>query len=45
MRIHAITDRFVIYITDDGRIVSQPISQGARDVLEWHARNVPVNDN
>lgn len=44
MQLHAITSGRAIFTSDNGKIYAEYITQGARDVLEWHARNVPVND-
>lgn len=45
MHIKALKDGYVIYTTDSGKIIAQPIDKSARAVLDWYSRNVPVNDN
>ena len=44
MELRAITNGYAIY-KSNGKIIAELITQGARDVLEWNARNIPVNDN
>ena len=45
MHIKALKDGYVIYTTDNGEIIAQPMDKSARAVLDWYSRNVPVNDN
>ena len=44
MELHAIINGYAIY-KSKGKIIAEPITQGARDVLEWNARNIAANDN
>ena len=44
MDIVAIKQNFVIYKTDAGALIAQPITQDARAVLTWNARHIPAND-
>jgi len=44
MDIIAIKNYFVIYKTSTGAIVAIPMDKQARQVLEWHSRNIPAND-
>ena len=44
MELHAITNGYAIY-KSNGKIIAEPITQGARQILEWTARNIPANDN
>lgn len=43
MKLHAITNGIAIFTSDNGKIISTPITQGAKDVLEWYYHNVPAN--
>lgn len=45
MQIHAIRNGYVIYTTNSGKIIAQPMDKSARAVLDWYWRNVPMNDN
>jgi len=44
MKLHAITNGYAVYTSNKGEIVAEPITQGARDVLAWYARNTVAND-
>ena len=44
MQLHAITKGRAVFTSDNGKIYAENITQDARDVLEWHARNIPMND-
>ena len=44
MELIALMNGYAIYKSATGLTVAEPIEQDARDVLEWHARNIPVND-
>lgn len=44
MRILTLKKDLVIYRTDEGATIAQPITQAARAVLNWHRRNTPAND-
>ena len=43
MRIHAIKDGYVIYTSDSGEIIAQPMDKEARAVLDWYWHNIPAN--
>lgn len=45
MKLHAITNGFAIFTSDNGKIISEPITQDAKDVLEWYYNNIPANQN
>lgn len=44
MELLALTNGYVVYKSPDGATIAQPIEQEARMVLNWNARNIPVND-
>ena len=44
MELLALTNGYAVYRMPGGTTIAQPIEQDARDVLAWHARNIPVND-
>ena len=43
MKLHAITNGRAIYTSTNGKIIAEPITQGARAVLEWNAHHTPAN--
>ena len=43
MKLHAITNGFAVFTSSDGKIISEPITQGAKDVLAWYYHNIPAN--
>lgn len=43
MKLHAITNDTAIFTSNAGQIIAQPITQGARAVLEWNAHHIPAN--
>ena len=45
VEIKAIRDGYVIYTLENGKTIAIPMDKEARDVLEWHTRNTPANDN
>ena len=45
MKLHAIGNGYAIYTTTKGQIIAEPITQGAKDVLMWNAKNIPANQN
>lgn len=45
MQLHAITHDRAIYTSASGAIIAEPITQGARAVLEWYFYTIPANDN
>ena len=43
MQLHAITKTQAIYTADNGKIIAEPITQGAKAVLDWYYHNMPAN--
>lgn len=43
MKIHAILKDRVIFTTDEGNIITEPLSQDAKVILQWFSANVPAN--
>lgn len=44
MELIALMNDYAIYKSATGWTIAEPITQGARAVLEWNARNIPAND-
>lgn len=44
-KLHALLDGFVVFTSSTGQIISEPITQDAKQVLDWYSKNVPANDN
>lgn len=44
MELMALTNGYAVYRMPSGTTIAQPIEQDARMVLNWNARNIPVND-
>ena len=44
MELIALMNGYAIYKSATGWTIAEPIDKQARDVLEWHARNIPAND-
>ena len=42
MELRAITNGYAIY-KSKGKIIAEPITQGAKAVLDWYVHNVPAN--
>ena len=42
-KLHAITNGRAIYTSSTGKIIAEPITQGARAVLDWYVHNIPAN--
>ena len=42
MKLHSIQNGYAIF-TSGNKIIAQKITQGAKDVLMWNARNIPAN--
>ena len=43
LKLHAIMNGRVIYTSSTGKIISEPITQDAKAVLDWYVHNVPAN--
>lgn len=43
LKLHAITKDRAIYTSSTGKIIAEPITQGAKAVLDWYVHNVPAN--
>ena len=44
MELLALTNGYAVYRMSSGTTIAHPIEQDARMVLNWNARNIPVND-
>ena len=44
MELIALMNGYAIYKSATGLTIAEPIEQDAHAILEWHARNIPVND-
>lgn len=44
MELIALRDQYVVYKTDSGNIIAEPITQSAQEVLKWYAKNIPANN-
>lgn len=45
MKLHAITNGFAVFTSSDGKIISEPITQEAKAILDWYCYNIPANQN
>ncbi|MEE1225911.1 MAG: hypothetical protein UHM08_02290 [Bacteroidales bacterium] len=43
MQLHAILKNNVVFTTNDGKIINEQLSEGAKMVLEWYNKNIPAN--
>lgn len=43
MQLHAILKDTVIFTTNDGRIINEQLSEGAKMVLDWYNKKIPAN--
>lgn len=44
MKLHAIANGIAVFTSDNGQIISEPITHDAKMILDWFYKRIPANE-